>query len=120
MPMGMLIVNGQNLWESDQWSQLSCWVNVKFDRWEYTWGDDQLLDLVIARIESGKATISSEALHHKKACTLSLRVPWNSNDTGDSIALAAIQLAKRYQDEVLAGKTRLDRIYLFRWLNEQR
>jgi hypothetical protein len=120
MPMGMLIQDGHNIWESGQWDWLSCWVNVKFDRDDYSWSDEQLFDIVIGRIRSGKASISSEALHHKKSCCLSLRVPMSSYDTGESIAFAAIQLAERYQEQCRIGKTRLDRIYLFRWLNEQR
>jgi hypothetical protein len=42
------------------------------------------------------------------------------NDTGDDIALAAIKLAEMYQEDCLGGRTRLDRIHLFRWLHEQR
>jgi predicted metalloprotease len=75
---------------------------------------------LIGCIRSGKAYISSEALHHKKPCCLSLRVPMCSYDTGESMAFAAIQFAERYQEQCRIGKTRLDRIYLFRWLNEQR
>ncbi|KGO74953.1 hypothetical protein PITC_031910 [Penicillium italicum] len=105
--------NGRNIREEHNSTRANQWVTVFFNWTDHKYNDDELMDLVMARINARDGIISSEPVHHDVKWCLSLRVPgyWNPSDF--SIAAAAKVIAKWHQSEMRhADRTReLDELY---------
>ncbi|KGO40638.1 hypothetical protein PEXP_071420 [Penicillium expansum] len=92
--------NGRNIREQYNSTRANQWVTVFFNWADHKYNDEELMDLVVARINARDGIISSEPVHHDVKWCLSLRVPeyWNPSDV--SITAAAKVIAKWHQSEM--------------------
>ncbi|OQE41299.1 hypothetical protein PENCOP_c005G02882 [Penicillium coprophilum] len=112
--------NGRNILEEHHSTGANQWVTVFFNWADYKYNDEELMDLVVARINARNGIISSGPVHHDVKWCLSLRVPeyWKSSDV--SIAAAAKVIAQWYQSEMRHAGVKINRRYLFRGCNRKR
>ncbi|KAJ5493561.1 hypothetical protein N7463_009648 [Penicillium fimorum] len=92
--------NGRNIREEYHRAGAGQWVTVFFNWADHKYHDEELMALVVARINARDGIISSEPIHHDVKWCLSLRVPeyWKPSDV--SIAAAAKVIAQWHQSEM--------------------
>ena len=112
--------NGRNIREQYNSIRANQWVTVFFNWADHKYNDEELMDLVVARINARDGIISSEPVHHDVKWCLSLRVPeyWNPSDV--SITAAAKVIAKWHQSEMRNAGMKINRRYLFRGNNRRK
>ncbi|OQE06161.1 hypothetical protein PENVUL_c019G03166 [Penicillium vulpinum] len=112
--------NGRNIQEEYSPSGANQWVTVFFNWADHKYNDEELMDLVVARINARDGIISSEPVHHDIKWCLSLRVPvyWNPSDI--SIAGTAKVIAQWHQSEMRHAGVKINRKYLFRGSNRRK
>ncbi|KAJ5779939.1 hypothetical protein N7457_005099 [Penicillium paradoxum] len=106
--------NGCNIRENYTPDDANQWVTVFFNWADRLYSDEELMDLVIARINARDGTISSQPVHHDIRWCLSLCVPgsWHASDF--SIAGTAKAVAQWYQSEMRHAGICINRGYMFR------
>jgi hypothetical protein len=111
--------NGRNIREDHTLAGANQWVTVFFDWTDRKVNDEELMDLVVARIDARDGIISSQPVHHDVKFCLSLRVPkiWHRTDV--SIAAGAKLVAQWHKSEIRHAGMRINRRYLFRAANRK-
>lgn len=112
--------NGRNIPEGHNSTKANQWVTVFFNWGDHKYNDEDLMDLVMARINARDGIISSEPVHHDVKWCLSLRIPGDWSPTDISIAAAAKVIAKWHQSEMRHAGMMVNRRYLFRGNNHKR
>ncbi|KAJ9486093.1 hypothetical protein VN97_g7254 [Penicillium thymicola] len=112
--------NGRNIPEEYNLTKPNQWVTVFFNWADHKYNDEELMDLVVARINARNGIISSEPVHHDVKWCLSLRVPTYWNPTDVSIAATAKVVAQWHQSEMRHAAMKINRRYLFRGNNRKR
>ncbi|CAI7636148.1 unnamed protein product [Penicillium discolor] len=112
--------NGRNISEEHNPTKANHWVTVFFKWADHKYNDEDLMDLVVARINARDGIISSEPVHHDVKWCLSLRIPGYWDPTDVSIAAAAKVVAKWHQSEMRHTGMKINRKYLFRGNNHKR
>lgn len=112
--------NGQNILEEHNLTKANHWVTVFFNWADHKYNYEELMDLVVARINARDGIISSEPVHHDVKWCLSLRIPGYWNPTDVSIAAAAKVVAQWHQSEMRHASMKINRRYLFRCNNHKR
>ncbi|CAI7631010.1 unnamed protein product [Penicillium glandicola] len=112
--------NGRNIREEHNPAKINQWVTVFLNWADHKYNDEELMDLVVARINARDGIISSQPVHHDVKWCLSLRVPgyWNPSDV--SIAAAARVIAQWHKSEMRHAGMKINRRYLFRGNNRRR
>ncbi|KAF9253811.1 hypothetical protein DTO006G1_8897 [Penicillium roqueforti] len=112
--------DGRNIREKHYPAGRNQWVTVFFNWADHQLDDEDLMDLVVARIVARDGIISSEPVHHDVKWCLSLRVPgyWNLSDI--EIASTAKDIAKWYRSEIRHAGMQINRRYLFRRNNRRK
>jgi hypothetical protein len=112
--------NGRNIREEPHVPGANQWVTVFFNWADHKYNDEELMDLVLARINARDGIISSEPVHHDVKWCLSLRVPGYWKPTDVSIAGAAKVIAQWHQSEMRHAGMKVNRRYLFRGNNRKK
>lgn len=112
--------NGRNIPEEYSLTKPNQWVTVFFNWADHKYNDEELMDLVVARINARNGIISSEPVHHDVKWCLSLRVPTYWNPTDVSITATAKVVAQWHQSEMRYAGMKINRRYLFRGINPKR
>ncbi|KAJ5458740.1 hypothetical protein N7475_010128 [Penicillium sp. IBT 31633x] len=112
--------SGRNIPEDYMQPGVNQWVTVFFNWSERQYNDEELMDLVVARINARDGIISSQPVHHDVKWCLSLRVPSNWHHGDFSIAATAKVIAQWYQSEIRHAGVRINRRYLFRGQNRKK
>ncbi|OQE71762.1 hypothetical protein PENNAL_c0101G01576 [Penicillium nalgiovense] len=112
--------NGRNIREEPHVPGGNQWVTVFFNWADHKYNDEELMDLVVARINARDGIISSEPVHHDVKWCLSLRVPGYWKPTDVSIAGAAKVIAQWHQSEMRHAGMKINRRYLFRGSNRRK
>ncbi|KAJ5382138.1 hypothetical protein N7517_000049 [Penicillium concentricum] len=111
--------NGRNIREEYRRTGGTQWVTVFFNWADHKYNDEELMDLVVARINARDGMISSEPVHHDIKWCLSLRVPGYWKPTDISIAAAAKVIAQWHKSEMRHAGVKINRRYLFRDSNRK-
>lgn len=109
--------SGCNIPEYYPLAGVNQWVTIFFNWADVQYTDEELMDLVMARINARDGIISSQPVHHDVKWCLSLRVPGNWHRGDVSIAATAKVIAQWYQSEIRHAGLRINREYLFRGSN---
>lgn len=112
--------NGRNIREEPHVPGANQWVTVFFNWADHKYNDEELMDLVLARINARDGIISSEPVHHDVKWCLSLRVPGYWKPTDLAIAGAAKVIAQWHQSEMRHAGMKINRRCLFRGNNRKK
>ncbi|KAJ5131538.1 uncharacterized protein N7515_007577 [Penicillium bovifimosum] len=112
-------VDGRNYREDHAVAGPYQWVTVFFNWADRRLTDEELMDLVLARIHARDGIISSRPVHHDVKFCLSLPIPELWQRTDIIIVGGAQNMARWYKEQIQHAGMRINRQYLFRAQNRK-
>jgi hypothetical protein len=105
----IFVKDGVSILEDHSTEKNLQWISVRIRNNDQHNSDNELMDLIIERVESGEFTITPHAMHHQTRFQVSFPI------MEDNISLTAYvtSLVKIWKEEIVMGQASVDRDYLF-------